>query len=126
MIEVKVSGDFKKTDKFLDKLLGITRYDFLDKYGQIGVDALRSATPKDTGLTADSWYYEIIRKDDYAKIVWKNSNKTSNGIPIVILLQYGHATGTGGYVYGIDFINPALKPVFEEMIEDMWKEVKRS
>ena len=99
-------------------------YKNLNIYGQRGVDALKKATPKDTGLTADSWRYEIkISKSD-VKIIWSNLN-IQNGVPIAVILQYGHATGTGGYVQGIDYINPAIKPIFDDISEKVWKEMKR-
>ena len=95
----------------------------MDKYGRQGVEALSSATPRDTGLTASSWSYEIIRKHNSARIIFKNSNVTSEGTPIAILIQYGHATKNGAWVEGIDYINPALKPVFEGMADNIWREV---
>ena len=91
-------------------------------YGQRGVNALAAATPKDTGLTAASWYYEVERTDNDLAIYWKNSN-TNNGVNIAVILQYGHGTNGGGYVRGIDYINPALRPIFEEIANDVWEEV---
>ena len=122
MISFKHKGDFKSTQKFLDKIKRKKQYDMLEHYAQQGVDALAAATPKDTGLTAASWSYEIIRGDDSIQIIWKNSNN-SDGIPIVVLLQYGHATRQGGYVKGQDFINPAIKPIFDQILINVWKEV---
>ena len=125
MVELKTSGDFNKTFKYLQKLNDVTKNDILDRYGRIGVDALKLATPKDTGNTAESWGYKIVKGNNSIKLVFTNSNKTSTGTPIVILLQYGHGTGSGGYVYGRDFINPALQPVFEKLADEIWEEVKR-
>lgn len=122
MISFKHKGDFKDTQKFLDKIKRKKQYAMLESYAQKGVDALAEATPKDTGLTATSWSYEIIRGDDSIQIVWKNSSN-SDGIPIVILLQYGHGTRQGGYVKGQDFINPAIQPIFDQILTNVWKEV---
>ena len=97
----------------------------LNQYGRRGVDALSAATPIDSGKTASSWNYEIHRSKDLVEIVWTNSN-VNDGAPIVILLQYGHATGNGGYVQGYDFINPAIRPIFDEIEKDLWKEVTSS
>lgn len=116
-------GDFKKTEKFLKKSLGVNYREILDKYGKQGVAALSSATPVDTGQTASSWYYEIIQNQDGYSIVWKNSN-VEKGVNIAVILQYGHATKNGGYVRGIDYINPALTPIFKELAEAAWKEVR--
>lgn len=94
----------------------------LDKYGQAGVNALSAATPIDSGATASSWYYEITESKGNYTITWSNSN-VADGVPIVILIQYGHATKNGGYVQGIDFINPTLKPMFKKIADDAWMEV---
>jgi hypothetical protein len=96
----------------------------LEKYGPIGVDALSAATPVDSSETASSWYYEIINKPGYFSIQWLNSNM-KDGVSIAAILQYGHATGNGGYVQGNDYINPAMRSVFEEIAADMWKEVTK-
>lgn len=122
MINVTVKGNWKKTDSFLERALNIAKLGNLDKYGQIGVDALAAATPRDTGETASSWYYKIVRKNGTVSIQWLNSSE-NKGIPIVILIQYGHGLQNGGYVQGIDFINPALKPVFKNIADNMWKEL---
>lgn len=98
---------------------------FLDKFGEQGVRALAEATPKDTGATADSWYYKIVNDGKSYAIQWLNSN-VNEGVPIAIILQYGHATGTGGYVEGIDYINPAIQPIFERIARDAWREVRRT
>ena len=96
----------------------------LDKYGREGVKALESATPVDTGLTARSWYYEIKKTNGSVSISFYNSN-IQNGIPIAIILQYGHGTGTGGWVEGRDYINPAIQPIFDKIAEKAWKEVTK-
>ena len=96
----------------------------LDKYGRVGVDALSSATPSDSGLTASSWSYEIEHSSSSAVIKFTNSN-INKGVPIAIILQYGHGTGTGGWVQGRDYINPAIQPIFDKIVQDAWKEVTR-
>jgi hypothetical protein len=102
------------------------QFKVLHKYGPIGVAALANHTPKDEAQTANSWYYEIVDKPGYFAIHWLNSNLEDPGrIPVAILIQYGHATGTGGLVQGVDYINPALRPIFDQMAADMWKEVTR-
>lgn len=121
-ITISSKGDFSKTLNFLQKAANIRKVIRLEKYGKMGVDALAQATPKDTGETASSWGYEITETDGSLSIVWTNSHK-NNGVPIAIILQYGHATGTGGYVQGIDYINPALRPIFEQIADEAWKEV---
>ena len=123
MIRINHRGDFDKLEKFFKRNASSTKYlRILEKYGQQGVDALSANTPVDSGKTASSWYYKIKRTRRGATITWYNSNITS-GVPIAILLQYGHATGSGGFVEGVDFINPALKPIFEKMSIEIWREV---
>ena len=122
MIEFKVKGDWSKTNKFLERALEVVKLGELDKYGQKGVEVLAANTPKDSGVTADSWYYRITHYKEGAKIEWLNSS-ANEGIPIVILLQYGHAFQNGEYFEGIDFINPAIKPIFHAIAEDAWKEL---
>ena len=122
MITFTQKGDFEKTFKFLKKAEGITKKDVLNAYGIMGVAALRSATPVDSGSTASGWYYTISKTRKGDKITWRNSN-INQGIPIAILIQYGHGTGTGGYVQGRDFINPAIQPVFDGFANDIWKEL---
>lgn len=124
MISFKQKGDFKNLEKYLKKSFGRKYMKVLEKYAQEGVSNLSAYTPVDTGSTASSWYYEIIQNDDSISIVWNNAN-IKNGINIALLLQYGHGTRNGGYVEGIDYINPALKPIFEKMAAAAWKEVKR-
>lgn len=122
MIGFKHKGDFEKTTEMLEKIKRNQRIRALDKYGQAGVDALASVTPRDTGLTASSWYYEIIESEGRTTITFNNSN-IQNGIPIAIILQVGHATRNGGWVEGIDYINPALRPIFDTIADAAWKEV---
>lgn len=122
MIELKQQGDFSKLTRFLEKAKEVVRLGDLDKYGREGVAALASATPIETGLTASSWYYEIIHKSGSATITFNNSN-IQNGVPIAIILQYGHGTGTGGYVQGRDYINPAIQPIFDKIAIEAWREV---
>lgn len=125
MIGFRHSGDFNNLEKFLIKA---TRMDYLNdlaRYGQEGVSALAAATPKDSGLTAASWNYEITRSSGYLSITWTNSN-INKGVPIAVIIQYGHGTGWGGYVQGTDYINPALKPVFDRIADVLWKEVTNS
>ena len=122
MVRFSTRGDWSKTTSFLERCLNIVKLGEFDRYGRLGVQLLQNATPKDSGNTANSWYYQIVRTDTGSRIEWLNSN-LSEGIPVVILLQYGHGLHQGGYVQGIDFINPALKPVFDEMAEHMWEEL---
>lgn len=125
MISFRQRGDFSKLTTFLEKAKRPFRMGELDKYGKEGVAALSSATPVDSGKTASSWYYEITNKNGSIKITFHNSN-IQNGIPIAIILQYGHATRTGGWVQGRDYINPAIQPVFDRIVDSAWKEVTKS
>lgn len=122
MIKFTHKGDFSKLNTFLEKAKSAIKLSELDKYGKAGVAALSAATPVDTGLTASSWDYRIERSATQVSITFINTN-IQNGIPIAIILQYGHGTGTGGYVQGRDYINPAIQPVFDEMAESALKEV---
>lgn len=122
MITFKQKGDFSKFTNYLERLKEIVHWSILDKYGQQGVAALSSATPVDSGKTASSWSYEIERGNGSASIVFNNSN-INKGVPIAIILQYGHGTRNGGYVQGRDYINPAIQPVFDDIVEAAWKEV---
>ena len=122
MITIQVKGDLKKTTSFLERALEVFNLGILDKYGRRGVDVLSAATPKDSGVTADSWYYRISRRKNGVAIEWLNSSQ-NEGIPIVILLQYGHGFDGGGYYEGLDFINPAMRPLFDEITEEAWKEL---
>ena len=124
MISFEHKGDFSKTRRFLERAKNAIKIRDLDKYGQAGVAALSSATPVDTGKTASSWYYEIERQNGKVVIHFKNSNVV-NGVPIAIILQQGHGTGTGGWVEGRDYINPAIRPIFDNIANNAWKEVTR-
>lgn len=122
MVKFKQKGDFSKVTKYmLDSKDKLSRAD-LDQFGREGILALKTATPVDTGLTASSWNYEIKREKGKVSIIFNNSN-IQNGIPIAIILQYGHGTRNGGYVQGRDYINPAVQPVFDRLAEYAWKEV---
>lgn len=123
MISVKHSGDFRKIEKFLKKNQNISFNRYLKMYAQKGVEALAAATPKDTGLTADSWSYKIIKDENTTSIVWTNSNVVDGWYNVALMIQYGHGTATGVYVEGIDYINPALRSIFDELAEEIWKEV---
>ena len=125
MITIRQKGDFSNLSRFLERAKEAIKLGKLDHYGRLGVEALSSATPVDTGKTASCWNYEIVRTDNSVSIVFNNSNLTDQNTPVAILLQYGHATGTGGYVQGIDYINPAIRPIFEEMANEAWMEVSR-
>lgn len=125
MITFRQQGDFSKLTRYFERVKEAVKLGDLDKYGQAGVDALASATPSDSGLTASSWYYEIINQNGSARIIFKNSNINA-GVPIAIILQYGHGTGTGGWVEGRDYINPAIRPIFDKIAEDAWKEVTKA
>lgn len=123
MIRVQSSGNWNKTRSFLNRSKDKSIYDDMELYGKMGVDALSNATPVDSGKTAASWYY-IIKKDSINPgIEWHNRNLADNGTPVIILIQYGHGTGTGGYIQGRDFINPAILPIFEKIANDVWKKV---
>ena len=125
MIRITTKGDFNNTFKFLNKMSKFQINKILEKYGQMGVEALRSATPVDSGKTAECWGYEISVKKEGATIYWTNTNQ-NKGVYIAVILQYGHGTGTGGYVQGIDYINPAIRPVFDKIAEEAWMEVVNS
>jgi hypothetical protein len=122
MISFTQKGSFKNTERYLSKLTKAQLFDVLGKYGSIGVNALSNATPRESGLTAASWSYTIEQRPGYYSIRWHNSHE-NEGVPIAVILQYGHGTGTGGYVAGRDYINPAVRPIFEQMANDAWKEV---
>lgn len=118
-------GDWEPTKRYLDRLKNLQLAAVLNRYGEMGVNALSNATPVESGLTAASWYFETVsRGKSYYSIRWKNSHIES-GIPIAVILQYGHGTGTGGYVQGRDYIMPAIRPVFDKIAEEAWKEVTR-
>lgn len=124
MISFRHKGDFSKLTRFLEKAKETVRIGDLDKYGREGVAALASATPIDSGLTASSWYYEITNKAGSATISFYNSN-VQNGVPIAVILQYGHGTGNGGWVQGRDYINPAIRPIFDRIANEAWREVTK-
>lgn len=124
MIQFRQKGDFSKTIKFMKGSRDAIRYFNVDKYGREGVAALSSATPVDTGLTSESWYYEVERSKNRIRLSFHNSN-VQKGIPIAIILQYGHGTRNGGWVEGRDYINPAIQPIFDKLSQDAWREVTR-
>lgn len=124
MISFRQNGDFSKLTRYLEKAKEAVRLGDLDKYGREGVAALASATPIESGLTANSWYYEIENRNGSATISFHNSN-IQNGVPIAIILQYGHGTGTGGWVHGRDYINPVIQPIFDKIVKEAWKEVTK-
>lgn len=121
-IKLVSKGDFKKTYKFLNKASDLKIERVFEKYARRGVEALSTATPFDSGKTAESWDYVIENKNGKTRIDFINTN-INKGVNIAIILQYGHGTGTGGYVEGRDYINPAIRPVFDEIAEDLWREV---
>lgn len=122
MITFAHKGNFKQTDAFLSKVSIASYLHVFEKYGRKGVEALSSATPKDSGETSISWTYAIKRTKNGITITWSNSH-IDKGVPIAIILQYGHATRNGGYVQGRDYINPAIQPIFDDIAKDIWKEV---
>lgn len=121
-IVFKNKGDFSKVTKYLERVKGAARLDVLNKYGNEGVKALASATPVDTGLTARSWHYEVEHSKEFARISFFNSH-VNKGVPIAIILQYGHGTRNGGWVEGRDYINPAIQPIFDKITDEAWREV---
>lgn len=124
MIRFSHKGDFSKTTNFLERVKRVVRISDLDKYAKKGVEALMSATPIESGLTQDSWSYKINSEKGSISIDFYNSN-VNEGVPIAIILQYGHATGNGGWVEGRDYINPAIQPIFDEIVNDLWREVTK-
>lgn len=124
MISFRQKGDFSKLNRYMERIREAVKLGKLDKYGREGVAALASATPVESGLTASSWTYKIVRGGGSVSIQFYNSN-VQNGVPIAIILQYGHGTGTGGWVEGRDYINPAMRPVFDEIANNAWKEVTK-
>lgn len=125
MISYRVDGSTKRTEAFLAKMAKGDLYSGIPPLAQRGVDALRAATPRSTGATAEAWYYEIVNTGDSITVWWLNSHQVE-GFPVAIGLQYGHGTGTGGWVQGYDYINPALKRIFDEIADSVWKEVQRA
>lgn len=124
MIKFRQKGDFSKLTKYLQSVNKTVNLGNLDKYGQEGVAALSSVTPTETGLTANSWYYKVTRENGQIRLNFCNSN-IQNGIPIAIILQLGHGTGTGGWVEGRDYINPAIQPIFDKITNEAWREVTK-
>lgn len=121
---INQEGSFQHLETFLAKMAKDDLYQSLETYAIRGMDALASATPERTGLTAASWSYTIVRGGDTSSITWTNSHMDDNGgAPVVILLQYGHGTGTGGYVQGHDFINPAISGIMDDLADEVWKAV---
>ena len=125
MITFSQKGNFRKFQSLGERLLEIVRLGKLDKYGRAGVAALSTATPKDSGLTSESWYYTIDRREGVISLTFHNDNM-AGVVPVAILLQYGHGTRNGGWVEGIDYINPAIQPLFEKILKDIWSEVTNS
>lgn len=124
MIKFRQKGDYSKFTRYLERIKEVVKLGDLDKYGRAGVAALASATPVESGVTAASWRYEINHNQDSVSISFYNDN-INKGVPIAIILQYGHGTGTGGWVEGKDYINPAIQPIFDKITEDAWKEVTK-
>lgn len=124
MITFTEKGSFKNTERYLSKLSKMELARVLNKYGSLGVNALSNATPVDSGLTSASWYFTIESKRGYHSIRWHNSH-VEDGVPIAVILQYGHGTGTGGYVQGRDYVNPAVRPIFDQIAAEAWKEVTK-
>jgi hypothetical protein len=122
MFSITASGSFQNLESFLKKAQKMNVRAILETYGQAGVRALSSATPEDSGLASNSWYYEVTRIRGGYSITWSNSDIES-GFPVAVMIQYGHATGTGGWVQGRDYINPALRPIFDNIADKAWKEV---
>lgn len=124
VVQMSEKGDFKKTFKFLKAMQEKKFLSNLNKYGERGVQLLSENTPRDTGLTASSWYYKIEDDGETLTLTWYNSNVKKDYFNVALMFQYGHATKNGGWIEGIDYINPALKPLFDEMEKDIWEEVK--
>lgn len=124
MIGFRQKGDFSKTTKFLKRLKQDVSISTFEKYGEKGVAALASATPVDSGLTASSWYYKIEKTNSSISLLFCNSN-IQNGVPIAVILQYGHGTRNGGWVQGRDYINPAIQPIFDQIVNEAWGEVTK-
>lgn len=124
IIQVTQKGSFNNTEKYLARLKSAQLHSLLNKYGSIGVTALSNATPIDSGGTANAWYYTIEQRPGYSSIRWHNRN-VIDGVPIAVILQYGHGTGTGGYVQGRDYIMPAVQPIFDQIGKEAWEEVTK-
>jgi hypothetical protein len=124
MITITEKGSFKNTERYLSRLKTAQLYATLGKYGSLGVNALSNATPANSGLAAASWSYTIEQRPGYYSIRWHNSD-IENGFPVAVMIQYGHGTGTGGYVQGRDYIMPAMRPIFDQIAAEAWREVTR-
>lgn len=124
MVTFSHQGDFNKTEGFLKRIKSRQTFNKLQRYAQEGTTALANATPKDTGLTSKSWSSKVYISSKECSITWSNSNR-NKGVPIALVIQYGHGTPTGGYVKGVDYINPALKPIFDRILADIWREVTK-
>lgn len=125
MITVKSTGSFSNTENYIKRMQKLDVLSILHSVGEAGVQALYTYTPKDTGLTAASWSYQIEKRRKGWRVFWTNDNVDSGGVQVAILLQYGHGTRGGGFVQGVDYINPALKPIFDQVIAEIWREVSR-
>ena len=126
MIQLKCRGNYNKTEKFLKDMKDLNSLrNMMEKYGREGVAALSAVTPIDSGETATSWSFEVVQESDGISLVFSNNSTTKTGIPIAILLQYGHGNGRGGYVRGRDYINPAIQPIFDKLADEAWKEVTK-
>jgi len=123
MIEVSSKGNFKGTRAYLERIKNRELFKHFEQYGRMGVAALRSATPVDSGLTAQSWDYRVIRNHRWPGIEWFNTNVDDNGTPVAVLIQYSHATGTGGWIQGRDYINPAMRPIFDQIVDELREKV---
>lgn len=124
MIKVKTRGNFVNTERFLNRATRMDIYRILMRFGEEGVAALSAATPIDSGETASMWRYEVVREGRNWKVYWSNDN-VNNGVPIAIILQYGHGTRNGGWVQGRDYINPAILPILDKLADEAWREVSR-
>lgn len=124
MISMTVKGDFKETTDFLKSIKERRQYHLLEQYAKEGVEALKEATPKRSGLTSESWGYEIKQTSNKITITWTNDN-FNQGVPIALVIQYGHGLPQGGYIQGIDYINPAIQPIMERMSNEIWREVTK-
>jgi hypothetical protein len=126
VIKVTSRGSFARSQAFLQRMGNREQFKVLEKYGSVGVAALANATPKDTSRTSTAWYYEVVNRPGYFAIHWYNSHIEDPGrISIAAIIQYGHATRQGGYVQGIDYINPAMQPIFDLIVAEMWREVTK-
>jgi hypothetical protein len=122
MINATSTGSFDKTIKFLESLEPKKLFASLERHGRAGVDALSRATPAETGETAKSWGYRVIHTTGRHSIIWYNTHE-EDGVNIAVIIQYGHGTGTGGYIQGHDYVNPAIRPIFDQILEDVWRQV---